>query len=175
VCWHCCSWRLHYWLPGDAETIEETLKFAQELDCETIQVSLAHAYPGTDFYNFVEANGYLRSDIEMTDETGHQLPHVEYPGLSSAEMMEAVEDFYGKYYFRPRIVARIVKKAIFERRRSPKRHETSAYVPSASNLLPANGLECSICIGVAFLLDLEQGECTQRELTTVGEMKYQNN
>jgi len=25
-----------------------------------------------------EANGYLRSDIEMTDETGHQLPHVEY-------------------------------------------------------------------------------------------------
>jgi len=45
-------------------------------------VSLAHAYPGTDFYNFVEANGYLRSDIEMTDETGHQLPHVEYPGLS---------------------------------------------------------------------------------------------
>jgi len=29
-------------------------------------------------------------------------------------MMEAVEDFYGKYYFRPRIVARIVKKAIFD-------------------------------------------------------------
>jgi hypothetical protein len=34
--------------------------------------------------------------------------------------MAAVEDFYGKYYFRPRIVARIVKKALFnseERRR----------------------------------------------------------
>jgi len=112
----------------NAETIEETLKFAQELDCETIQVSLAHAYPGTDFYNFVEANGYLRSDIEMTDETGHQL-HVEYPGLSSAEMMEAVEDFYGKYYFRPRIVARIVKKAIFDSRNaaaSTKRHESTS-------------------------------------------------
>jgi len=54
------------------ETIEETFKFAQELDCETIQVSLAHAYPGTDFTT-LSSNGYLRSDIEMTDETGHQL------------------------------------------------------------------------------------------------------
>jgi len=36
--------------PVTPETRE--LKFAQELDCETIQVSLAHAYPGTDFYNF---------------------------------------------------------------------------------------------------------------------------
>jgi hopanoid biosynthesis associated radical SAM protein HpnJ len=107
-------------LPGETrETIEETFNFARELDCETIQVSLAHAYPGTEFYDFVQANEYLRSDIDMTDETGHQLPHVEYPGLSSAEMMEAVEDFYGKYYFRPRIVARIVKKAIFD---SQERH-----------------------------------------------------
>jgi len=29
-------------------------------------------------------------------------------------MMEAVEYFYDQYYFRPRIVARIVKKAIFD-------------------------------------------------------------
>jgi radical SAM superfamily enzyme YgiQ (UPF0313 family) len=102
-------------LPGETrETIEESLQFAKELDCETIQVSIAHAYPGTDFYNFAQTNGYFRSDVEMTDETGHQLPHIEYPGLSRAEMMEAVEYFYDQYYFRPRIVARIVKKAIFD-------------------------------------------------------------
>jgi hypothetical protein len=56
----------------------------------------------------------------MIDEGGHQLPHMEYPGLSRAEMMQAVEHFYDKYYFRPRVVARIVKKAVFnskERRR----------------------------------------------------------
>lgn len=102
-------------LPGETEeTIEETLKFAKELDCETIQVSIAHAYPGTEFYEYVEANNYLRVDVEMIDETGHQLPHIEYPGLSRARMMEAVEDFYAKYYFRPRIVARILKNAIFD-------------------------------------------------------------
>ncbi len=50
----------------------------------------------------------------MTDEGGHQLPHIEYPGLSRAEMMAAVEHFYDSYYFRPRIVARIVKNAIVD-------------------------------------------------------------
>ncbi|MBH8572569.1 hopanoid biosynthesis associated radical SAM protein HpnJ [Nostocaceae cyanobacterium CENA369] len=102
-------------LPGETkETIEQTLAFAKELDCETIQVSIAHAFPGTELYSYVEANNYLRSDVDMTDETGHQLPHIEYPGLSRGEMMQAVEYFYDKYYFRPRIVARIVKNAIFD-------------------------------------------------------------
>jgi len=108
-------------LPGETkETIEETLQFAKEIDSETIQVSIAHAFPGTELYDYVKKNNFLRADVEMTDEMGHQLPHIEYPGLSRGEMMEAVEHFYDKYYFRPRIVARIVKKAIFdskERRR----------------------------------------------------------
>lgn len=102
-------------LPGETqETIEETIKFAKELDCETIQVSIAHAYPGTELYDYVKDNNYLRSDVEMTDETGHQLPHFEYRGLSRTEMMKAVEYFYDKYYFRPRIIVRIVKNAIFD-------------------------------------------------------------
>ncbi len=34
-------------LPGETnETIRRTIDFAKELDVETIQVSLAHAYPG---------------------------------------------------------------------------------------------------------------------------------
>lgn len=102
-------------LPGETkETIAETLNFAKELDCETIQVSIAHAFPGTEFYDYATRHNYLRLDGEMTDETGHQLPHVEYPGLSRAEMMAAVEDFYGSYYFRPHIVARILKNAVFD-------------------------------------------------------------
>lgn len=102
-------------LPGETkETIAETLQFAKELDCTTIQVSIGHAYPGTEFYEYAVRNNFLRVDQDMTDETGHQLPHIEYPGLSRSEMMEAVEHFYGSYYFRPRVVARIVKNAIFD-------------------------------------------------------------
>ena len=51
----------------------------------------------------------------MADELGHQLPNIQYPGLSRQEIVEAVEYFYGRYYFRPRIVFRIVQRAIFDR------------------------------------------------------------
>jgi hypothetical protein len=49
----------------------------------------------------------------MTDEVGHQLPKVIYPGLDEAELVEWVERFYGEYYFRPRVIWRVVSKAIF--------------------------------------------------------------
>ena len=39
-------------LPGETkESIQRTMDFAKELDTETIQVSIAHAYPGTEFYD----------------------------------------------------------------------------------------------------------------------------
>lgn len=101
-------------LPGETkETIEKTISFAKELDCETIQVSIAHAYPGTELYDEMLAKGLL-VEADMMDEQGHQLPHIEYPGLTRGEIMAAVERFYDSYYFRPRIVARIVGKAIFD-------------------------------------------------------------
>jgi hopanoid biosynthesis associated radical SAM protein HpnJ len=107
-------------LPGEThETIQRTIKFAEELDCETIQVSIAHSYPGTEFDDYLKQHGYLTTD-DMADEQGHQLPNLQYPGLTRQEIMEAVEYFYGRYYFRPRIVFRIVRRAIFdhaERRR----------------------------------------------------------
>jgi hopanoid biosynthesis associated radical SAM protein HpnJ len=101
-------------LPGETpQTIEKTIRFAKELDCETIQVSIAHAYPGTELYDYLVEQGWL-TEGAMTDEEGHQLPHIEYPGLTKGQIMKAVEDFYDGYYFRPRIIARIVGKAIFD-------------------------------------------------------------
>jgi hopanoid biosynthesis associated radical SAM protein HpnJ len=107
-------------LPGETiETIKKTIRFAMQLDPETIQVSISHPFPGTDFYNYLKENGYLMTS-EMTDELGHQLPNIRYPDLSRQEIVEAVEDFYARYYFRPRIIFRIVRRALFdatERRR----------------------------------------------------------
>ncbi len=59
----------------------------------------------------------------MGDEAGHQMPNITYPGLGEAELVEAVERFYGEYYFRPRVVWRLVRKALInadERRRLAK-------------------------------------------------------
>lgn len=102
--------------PGETrESIERTMRFAKQLDPETIQVSMSHPYPGTEFYDYLEKNHYLTTS-EMTDELGHQLPNIQYPGLTRKEIVEAVENFYARYYFRPGIVFRIVRRALFDAR-----------------------------------------------------------
>ena len=110
-------------LPGETrESIRKTIDFAKRLDTETIQVSVAHPYPGTEFYDYVKQNGLIAIE-SLTDDSGHQLPNIIYPGLDRAELMDAVEQFYGEYYFRPKVIWRVVRKAIFngeERRRLTK-------------------------------------------------------
>ncbi len=101
-------------LPGETrESIRNTINFAKELDCETIQVSLAHPYPGTEFFDYVKKNNLITLDA-MTDEKGHQLPNIVYPGLDRGELVDSVERFYSEYYFRPKAAWRIVKKSIFD-------------------------------------------------------------
>ncbi|MBI1955552.1 MAG: hopanoid biosynthesis associated radical SAM protein HpnJ [Acidobacteria bacterium] len=116
-------------LPGETpETIRRTIEFAKKLDVETIQVSIAHAYPGTEFYDFVEKNGYLTAD-NMTDDKGHQLPNISYPGLSNVDILDAVEQFYGEYYFRTRVVWRVIRKALLNsEERKRLYHEAREYL-----------------------------------------------
>ncbi len=101
-------------LPGETEeTIRRTIQFAKELDTETIQVSVAHPYPGTEFYDYVQRHGLITVE-SMTDEGGHQLPNISYPGLDRADLLDWVERFYSEYYFRPKAVWRIVRGALFD-------------------------------------------------------------
>jgi hopanoid biosynthesis associated radical SAM protein HpnJ len=100
-------------LPGETrQTLRNTVDFAKRLDVETIQVSIAHAYPGTEFYDYAKKNNLITID-GMTDEAGHQLPNVVYADLDRGELVEWVERFYGEYYFRPKAAWRIVRKALF--------------------------------------------------------------
>jgi hopanoid biosynthesis associated radical SAM protein HpnJ len=125
-------------LPGETrETIKNTIAFAKELDVETIQVSVAHAYPGTELYDFAIKNNFLVKG-SMVDEGGHQLAHIEYPGLPADEVLESVHRFYDEYYFRPRAVVRILKKAVFdsgERKRLYKDAKTFLKLRSQRNKL----------------------------------------
>ncbi len=101
-------------LPGESrESIRRTIDFAKSLDCETIQVSIAHPYPGTEFMTYVKENNLITID-SMTDDQGHQLPNIHYPGLDRAELVDWVERFYGEYYFRPKAAWRVMRKAIFD-------------------------------------------------------------
>jgi hopanoid biosynthesis associated radical SAM protein HpnJ len=101
-------------LPGETrETINTSIAFAKELDVETIQVSVAHAYPGTELYDYALKNGFMVNGNKMLDDGGHQLAHIQYPGLPAEEILESVHRFYDEYYFRPRAIYRILRKAVF--------------------------------------------------------------
>jgi hopanoid biosynthesis associated radical SAM protein HpnJ len=108
-------------LPGEThQTIRKTIDFAKRMDTETIQVSIAAPYPGTELYDHLKNNGLITLNATMSDDKGHQLPNFSYPGLDHADLVEWVERFYGEYFFRPRVAWRIVRKAVFdgqERRR----------------------------------------------------------
>jgi radical SAM superfamily enzyme YgiQ (UPF0313 family) len=125
-------------LPGETrETIQNTIAFAKELDVETIQVSVAHAYPGTELYDFAVKNNFLASG-SMVDEGGHQLAHIEYPGLPADEVLQSVHRFYDEYYFRPKAVFRILRKAAFDagdRKRLYKEAKTFLKLRSQRNKL----------------------------------------
>ncbi len=116
-------------LPGETkETIEKTIDFAKELDCETIQVSLAHAMPGTELHDTMAQQGFLKIEA-LADSGGHQLPHIEYPHLSKAEMMGGVNRFYDEYYFRPKVVWRIVREALWDsHERKRLYHEATSFL-----------------------------------------------
>jgi hopanoid biosynthesis associated radical SAM protein HpnJ len=103
-------------LPGETkESIRNTINFAKKLDVETIQVSIAHAFPGTEFYDYAKANGFIVNNGSMADEGGHQMAHIEYPGLPTDYVLEMVHRFYDEYYFRPKAAFRVIWKAIVNR------------------------------------------------------------
>ncbi|MGK9167835.1 hopanoid biosynthesis associated radical SAM protein HpnJ [Inquilinus limosus] len=105
-------------LPGETkETIQETIRFATEINPHTIQVSLAAPYPGTYLYNQAVENGWLdAANAELVDEKGVQIAPLHYPHLSHDEIFHSVEDFYRRFYFRAPKIASIVGEMV----RSPE-------------------------------------------------------
>ena len=122
------AWSIHgtfiLGLPVETqETIEETIRFAQELDVFSMQVSLAAPYPGTELYEMARQNGWFvkKDKTDLVEDDGFQQSALEYPGLSKDEIFEAVDRFYRAYYLRPKPILRIIKtmledKDVFVRR-----------------------------------------------------------
>jgi hopanoid biosynthesis associated radical SAM protein HpnJ len=101
-------------LPGESrETINETIEFAKRLDLNSIQASIASPYPGTEFYDLCLENGWIASD-SFLDDSGHQKCVINYPHLSSAEIFDSVEQFYNRFYFRPKYILRSIGRMIVD-------------------------------------------------------------
>ncbi len=99
-------------LPGETrETIEETIRFACEINPQTIQVSLAAPYPGTELYRQALENGWLDDEhTELVDGRGMQLAPLSYPDLSYQVSFDSVEAFYRRFYFRAPKIASILSE-----------------------------------------------------------------
>jgi hopanoid biosynthesis associated radical SAM protein HpnJ len=110
-------------LPGETrETIEETIRFATQINPHTIQVSLAAPYPGTRLYKEALENGWLdTANAELINGRGVQIAPLHYPHLSHSEIFASVDEFYRRFYFRaPKIAALVCEMArssdMFKRR-----------------------------------------------------------
>lgn len=99
-------------LPGETrETIRRTIAFAKELDPDTLQVSIATPYPGTEFYEQAVANNWLVGS-DVVSGSGLQHASHEFEDLSREEIFDAVETFYNQFYFRPKPILRILRTMI---------------------------------------------------------------
>ena len=103
-------------LPGETrETIQETLRFAKDVNPRTLQVSLAAPYPGTFLYKQAKENGWFASDTDLLTDDGTQIAPLDYPHLGHTEIFDSVEEFYKKFYFRPSKIAEILGEMLTSR------------------------------------------------------------
>src|SRR5438270_1282068 len=75
-------------LPGETrETIEETIRYAREINPHTIQVSIAAPYPGTSMHREAAANGWLQNDGQaLVNARGVQVSALSYAHLPHTEI-----------------------------------------------------------------------------------------
>jgi hopanoid biosynthesis associated radical SAM protein HpnJ len=100
-------------LPGETlETIEETIAFAKEVDPHTMQVSLAAPYPGTFLYKQATENGWFDGTDHLLTDGGTQIAQLSYPHLPAAVIFDKVEEFYKRFYFRPKKIGSIVAEML---------------------------------------------------------------
>lgn len=102
-------------LPGETrQTIEETIRFAQEINPHTIQVSLAAPYPGTRLYQQALDNGWLKEPDgrNLVNDHGIQLSTISYPHLDEKEIFNSVTTFYKRFYFRPKKIMELTSEMV---------------------------------------------------------------
>ncbi|MEJ2643910.1 MAG: hopanoid biosynthesis associated radical SAM protein HpnJ [Gammaproteobacteria bacterium] len=106
-------------LPGETkESIQETIRFAKEINPHTVQVSIAAPYPGTELYRQAMEQGWLTEEDQsrLVNDNGVQISPLGYDHLSHTEIFDSVETFYKKFYFRAGKIAEITGEMV----RSPQ-------------------------------------------------------
>ena len=97
-------------LPGETkESLKKTIKASLRMPLTIAKFDIAAPYPGTEFYDFVVANGYMDvSQYEDFDQNASAV--VSYPGLSASEIKAAVKRANIRFYLRPAPILRLLRE-----------------------------------------------------------------
>ncbi len=96
-------------LPGETlESLRKTYDFACSLDLDYAQFYCASPWPGSEFYRQAKENGWLASENWSDYEQDHSV--TDYPGLSASQITAFRDWASRRYYLRPKIVWRTLKR-----------------------------------------------------------------
>ena len=94
-----------YW--DTKETVEQTIRFAFELNAEFTQMSAPTPLPGTAYAQLLQDNDcLLTTDWAQHDSVHHAA--VRLPNLTDADLNKYLATFYRRYYRRPRYVLMMI-------------------------------------------------------------------
>lgn len=90
--------------PGESRaTMEKTLALALHLQPDSAQFYPVMPFPGTTYYQWAHARGYLATErfADWLDGDGAHRAVLNLPGLSAAQIDEFCAEAYRRFYFRP--------------------------------------------------------------------------
>lgn len=98
-------------LPGETEeTMDDTIRFAIELDPVVANFSIATPFPGTIMYETVKAGGQILADDWDDFVFFEGKARFEMPGLPAELVERKWKEAYRRFYLRPRRIARTLMR-----------------------------------------------------------------
>lgn len=96
-------------LPWETEeTVEDTIKFAIELDSDFISFYTATPLPGTKFYDYVKENGLLNENTSF--KSAYFYPAVNTHSLLKERVFELHKSAIKRFYLRPKYILKMLLK-----------------------------------------------------------------
>jgi anaerobic magnesium-protoporphyrin IX monomethyl ester cyclase len=98
-------------LPGETkETMDDTIRFACELDPVVANFSIATPFPGTDMYETVKAEGRILAETWDDFVFFEGKARFEMPGLPAELVERKWREAYRRFYLRPKRIARTLAR-----------------------------------------------------------------
>ena len=101
--------------PGETrETIRESIEFAKELNCDSMQFYPLYVYPGTEAYEWASENNYLTTTdfSRWLTEDGYHNCVISLPGLPPEELVCLCNNALKQYHLRLSYIWMKIKQAI---------------------------------------------------------------